>query len=100
VSEAVRLAIEYPYRQSIIAFKNQVEAIASYDCTEGLSGITSKTMVVSGKEDLLYPVEAGAGLAKAIPGAVFSVINNAAHSIHIEQPQAFIDCVLDFLLKP
>jgi pimeloyl-ACP methyl ester carboxylesterase len=97
VSDAVRFAIEYPYPQSIIAFKNQVKAIASYDCTEDLYRITSKTLVISGKEDLLFPTEVGAGLAQAIPGAVFSVIDNAAHSIHMEQPQAFTDYVLDFL---
>jgi pimeloyl-ACP methyl ester carboxylesterase len=98
VNDAVRFAIEYPYPQSVIAFKNQVKAIASYDCTESLSKITSKTMVISGKEDLLFSAEVGAGLAQAIPGAVFSIIDNATHSIHMEQPRAFTDCVLDFLL--
>jgi pimeloyl-ACP methyl ester carboxylesterase len=98
LSDAIRFAIEYPYPQSVIAFRKQVKAIANYDCKEGLSKITSKTLVISGKEDLLFPTEVGAGLAQAIQGAVFFVIDKAAHSIHMEQPQAFTDCVLDFLL--
>jgi len=98
VNDAVRYAIEYPYPQSAIAFRNQVKAIASYDCTEGLSGVTAKTMVISGKEDLLFPTEVCARLAQAISGAASSVIDNAAHSIHMEQPRAFTDCVLEFLL--
>lgn len=97
VNDAVRFAIDYPYPQSAVAFRNQVKAIAGYDGTEDLSRICSKTLVISGKEDLLFPTEVGAGLARAIPGVDFSVIDSAAHSMHVEQPKAFTDCVLDFL---
>ena len=99
VNDAVWLAVEYPYRQSAIAFRNQVKAIASYNGSEGLSGLTSKTMVISGKEDLLFPPGACASLAQAIPGAALTVIDNAAHAIHIEQPRAFTERVTDFLLQ-
>ena len=98
VSDAVRFAIEYPYPQSALAFRNQVKAIASYGGTEDLSRVRAKTMVISGKEDLLFPTGESSDLVRAIPRADFSVIDNAAHSIHMEQPQAFTNCVLDFLL--
>jgi pimeloyl-ACP methyl ester carboxylesterase len=97
VNDAVRFAIEYPYPQSAVAFRNQVKAIAGYDCTEDLSRLCSKTLVISGKEDLLFPTEVGAGLARAIPGADFSMIDSAAQSMYTEQPKAFTDCILDFL---
>jgi pimeloyl-ACP methyl ester carboxylesterase len=99
VSNALRFAIEYPYPQSAIAFRNQVKAIASYDDTKGLPRVRSKTMVISGKEDLLFPTRECSDFSRAIPRANFSVIDNAAHSIHMEQPKAFTDCVLDFLLN-
>jgi pimeloyl-ACP methyl ester carboxylesterase len=97
VSDAVRLAVEYPYPQSVVAFENQVKAIANFDCSEGLARIRSKTLVIGGREDRLFPVEVCAGLARAIPGAVLAVTDNAAHSMHVEQPRAFTDCFLDFL---
>ncbi|MBF0119368.1 MAG: alpha/beta hydrolase [Desulfobacterales bacterium] len=97
VDEAVRLAIEYPYPQSIQALKNQVNAISKFNCTNELTKINSKTLVISGKEDILFPTEASAGLVKAIKGASLTVIDNAAHSIHMEQPKAFIDSVMNFL---
>ena len=97
VNDMVRYAVEYPHPQSAIAFRNQVNAIASYDCTEALSGIDAKTMVISGKEDLLFPIEVCARLAQAIPGATLSVIDNTAHSIHMEQPRVFTECFLKFL---
>ena len=97
VNDAVRYAVEYPHPQSAIGFRNQVNAIASYDCTEALSGVAAKTMVISGKEDLLFPTEVCARLVQAIPEAVLSVIDNAAHSIHIEPPRTFAECILEFL---
>ena len=98
LKEAIRFALEYPYPQSKIAFKNQVKAIADFNCTEGLSGMTAKTLVIGAKEDLLFPVNVCAQLAQAVPGAAFSLVDHAAHSIHMENPLAFIDTVLTFLL--
>ncbi len=99
VNTALRYAVEYPYPQSPIAFRNQIKAIERYDCTERLSAIAAKTMVISAKQDLLFPTEVCIRIAQAIPGAFFSEIANAAHSMHIEQPQVFTECVLDFLLN-
>ena len=97
LNEAIRLAIEYPYQQSKMAFRKQVQAIAEFNCLQDLSNITSKTLVICGKEDLLFPPEESLVLSEKIPGSRFSFIEKAAHSIHIEYPQAFIKMVLDFL---
>ena len=97
VDAALRYAVDYPYPQSEIAFRKQVEAIAGFDCFEQLSGVTAKTLVVSGQEDIIFPPEVSAALAQTIPGAAFSIIEHAAHSIHMEQPQAFSDRIVDFL---
>ncbi len=99
VNDAIRYAIEYPYPQSSIAFKNQVEAVANYDCTERLSGITAETLVISGKEDLLYPPDVCYQLAQTIPDTAFSIIEGAAHSIHMEQPSIFTSVILEFLSR-
>ena len=97
VDEAVQYAVNYPYPQSATAFRNQVNAIARFDCTEAVSSIRANTLVISGKEDLLFSVDECDRLAQAIPGATFSVIDKAAHSIHMEQPRAFTKRVLEFL---
>jgi len=97
LNEAIRLAIEYPYPQSKIAFKKQVQAIADFNCLQDLPSITSKSLIVCGKEDLIFPPEESLLLSEKIPGSRFSFIENAAHSIHIEYPQAFTEIVLNFL---
>ncbi len=99
VNDAVQYAVDYPYPQSRVAFRNQVSAIAGYDCTDGLPRIAAETMVIAGSEDLLFPPQVCGGLAQAIPGATLCVIDNAAHSIHMEQPRAFAESVLQFLLR-
>ncbi len=99
VDAALRYAVDYPYPQSAVAFRKQVEAISGFDCFEQLSSITAKTLVISGEEDILFPPDASALLAQAIPGAVFSMVEHTAHSIHMEKPQVFTNHVLDFLLS-
>ena len=97
VDEALQQAIEYPYKQSPLAFRKQVEAIAEYNCLHELSAITAKTIVICGSEDLLFPPEECALLSKGIPHAQYSLINKAAHSIHMEYPVEFNRRVLHFL---
>jgi pimeloyl-ACP methyl ester carboxylesterase len=97
VQEAVRFALDYPYPQGAIAFRNQVKAIAAYDGSGSLARVEAETLVIAGAEDLLFPVDVCATLARAIPGARLEVVDGAAHSIHMEQPRAFARRVLDFL---
>jgi pimeloyl-ACP methyl ester carboxylesterase len=97
LNDALRLAIEYPYPQSKIAFRNQVNALKVFNCLQSLPSIKSKTLILCGKEDLLFPPEESGTLLRSIPESIFTVIENAAHSIHVENPKAFTRCILDFL---
>jgi len=97
VDVAVQFALNYPYPQSANAFRSQVQAITQFDCSKGLSNIRSKTLVITGKEDLIFPPDLSAVFAAAIPGAALSLIDKAAHSLHVEQPESFVGCVLKFL---
>ncbi len=97
VREAVARAVESPYLPAASAFRKQVEAIAGYDCSGCLSGIAAKTLVLGGQEDLLFPPEACARLAREIPGAAFSLLETAGHALHLEQPRAAAERVLEFL---
>jgi len=100
VNALVQLATAYPYQQSAQALRNQVQAIAAFDCTRSLSAIQARTLVLAGTEDLLFPIAASAAFAKAIPHATFSAVEGSAHSIPPEFPQEFTRRVLDFLADP
>lgn len=97
VETSVKMAIDYPWPQSDASFKNQINAIKSYDLQSNLTDVKTKTLVVGGEEDLLFsPDEIYQGL-KPIPGLSFSFIEGAAHSIHMEKPVEFVKVVNDFL---
>jgi pimeloyl-ACP methyl ester carboxylesterase len=97
VRAAVRAAIEYPHAQSKLSFRSQVNAVAAFDGRRKLSRISAKTLVIGGKEDLLFPADDFAALAASISGASLATIDNAAHSIHVENPRAFTESILGFL---
>ena len=100
IGEAVQFEVDYPYPPNAVAFRRQVDAIVDFNCTDKLNTIAAKTLVVGGNEDLLFPVQVCNDLARKIPGAALKVINNAAHSIYLENPNVFITTVLNFLLSP
>ena len=97
LNDAMRFAIEYPYPQSDIAFEKQVKAIEEFNCQENLPNIKVKTWIICGKEDLLFPPEESIRVLQTIPRTNVSLVEDAAHSIHMENPKAFTDCVSHFL---
>jgi pimeloyl-ACP methyl ester carboxylesterase len=99
VEVALANARDYPWPQSSAAFTNQVRAMSAFDCSDRLSEIAAETLVIGGREDLLFPAADCRSLAERIPGAACTMIEGAAHSIHLEQPQAFCRALSGFLDK-
>lgn len=97
VETAIGLATKYPYPQTNIAFKNQVNAIKAFNCLKDLSHIKSETLVVFGKEDLLFTPRESSKILRSIPMVEFARIARAAHSVQTERPKAFADHILAFL---
>ncbi|MDD4737541.1 MAG: alpha/beta hydrolase [Kiritimatiellae bacterium] len=97
VAEALEYALKYPWPQSQKAFANQVEAIAAFDAVERLSGLSPKTMILMGEQDILFTPEKAMRDFIRIHGLRMHLIPNAAHSIHLEAPAPFTEAVLAFL---
>ena len=75
-----------------------VEAVRDMDFRESNPRITTPTLVIVGKQDPATPPAAGEAIAKAIKGAKLVALD-AAHISNVEQPKAFTDAVLNFLLN-
>jgi len=97
LQDAVRLAVDYPYPQTKSSFRQQVEAIRAFDRKNEAPTITAQTLILCGEEDLLFPPEVSIATLSTIPGAVVAVIEQAAHSMHLEKPEEFIEVVRNFL---
>jgi pimeloyl-ACP methyl ester carboxylesterase len=62
-----------------------------------LRGVATPTLVVWGREDAVIPLSVGQRYARAIPGATAKVLDRCGHMPEMEQPEAFVEAVLDFL---
>ena len=74
-----------------------VEAIRDMDFRASNPRITAPTLVIAGKHDPATPPAWGEAIAQQINGAQIMHLD-AAHISNVEQPQAFSDATLDFLL--
>lgn len=106
-SEAYR-AVDEPFYHSVrTAFASMsaegyaagCAAVRDTDFRTALQRFTTPTLVISGALDTATPAETfGAQLVQGIPGAT-SVVLTAGHIANIEQPVAFNQAVLEFLVR-
>lgn len=66
------------------AFEAQLGAIAAFDATDALDGITTPALVVAGTEDALVPAANATWLAGHLPNAELIEIPGAGHALHVE----------------
>jgi 3-oxoadipate enol-lactonase len=74
------------------------EAIRDMDHRALLTKISAPTLVIAGRYDPATPLEGNEFIRAHIPGARIAVLD-AAHIANMEQPQAYADTVLGFLLS-
>ena len=72
-------------------------ALAEFDVSERLSEISLPTLVVVGEDERPEFRTQADLLSRSIAGARLEVIKKAGHVVHLEQPEALADVVLDFL---
>ncbi|WP_119071674.1 alpha/beta fold hydrolase [Aggregatilinea lenta] len=68
------------------------------DTTARLPEIAQPTCVIVGERDILKPVHYSETIAECVPNADLHVIEGAGHASFWEQPEAFNQILLDFLL--
>lgn len=67
------------------------------DSTPTLAGVTVPTLVITGAEDEMIPVDESRRMAEAVKGATLVIIPGAGHLSNLERPDAFNDAVNSFL---
>ena len=73
------------------------EAIRELDLRDALAAIEAPTLVIAGAEDPATPPEGALELRAAIAGARLVVLPEAAHIVHLAQPDAFGAALVDHL---
>ena len=84
-------------RQALPGYIGTCMAVRDADFTDSARRIAVPTLCIVGDQDGSTPPELVRSLAGLIPGARFEVIRNAAHIPCIEQPEALVSLIRDFV---
>jgi len=79
------------------SYLKTLEASVSQDRAAPLERIAVPTLVVTGDEDRVYPLDLTQRMASRIPGARLEVLEGCGHLSNLEQPERFNEVLLDFL---
>jgi 3-oxoadipate enol-lactonase len=71
-------------------------ALRDADLRQIVARVGCRTLVLCGAQDIATPPELGRELARLIPGAEFSLIENASHLSCIEQPKQVTERMMRF----
>ena len=69
------------------------------DFSSVLHRVDCPTMVITGENDVIIPIEDSRAVADAISGARFVQVPNSGHLSNLENPEEFNRAMLDFLLS-
>ncbi len=69
------------------------------DTTPSLGNIRVPTLIMVGEHDSVTPVEASRAIHERIAGSEFAVIPDAAHMSNLENPEAFNEKLVAFLMR-
>lgn len=67
------------------------------DYRKTLEKITCPTLVLHGRKDLLFPVELGQAVANHIPNSTFKVLDNAGHTLNLEDVPNVVMLIKEFI---
>ena len=81
------------------SYLKTIEATTNYATTPALENIRVPTHIVVGEEDTLTPPALSRSMAARISGARLTIIRGAGHLSNLEQPEAFNDATLKFLIE-
>ena len=77
-------------QQSPVAIRSAIHRMMHRpDSSALLAQVSVPTLVITGEEDEMIPVEESRRIAGAIPGAKLVIIPGAGHLANLEQPEAF-----------
>lgn len=87
-------------QQSPVAIRSAIHRMMHRpDSTPMLPTVKVPTLVITGEEDELIPVDESRAMATAIPGATLVIVPRAGHLANLEQPEAFNNALHEFLAK-
>jgi pimeloyl-ACP methyl ester carboxylesterase len=78
-------------------FTKQVELVCNFNSSAALSQIKTKTLIITGEEDLLFSTSEVVNAFSVVKRNKFVTLSHAGHALFIENQTDFIDEVISFI---
>ncbi len=99
IQSIIKAAQSNPYPQPKLGLEAQIIACIKHDATAILSSIQVPTLVITGKEDKVMTPDVSRILKDQIKNSDFVIIDNSAHMVQTETPEALCQAIKDFTNK-
>ena len=76
---------------------SQFDAAVNFNAEARIEKIRSATLVISGDEDAIVPVQNSRNLAAKIPGATLQIVERGSHTFFMDRADEFNQLITDFL---
>lgn len=80
-------------------YRVQLQAAVTFNTEDRLAAIETPTLVISGDNDVIVPVQNSFNLAKQIAGAELKLVSGGSHTFFIERPDEFNETLAEWLLQ-
>ena len=78
-------------------YMDQLMSATTFDAVGFVPGIEARTLVISGTNDTVVPVQNSINLAAAMPNATLETIDGGSHMFFVENYERFNSVVMRFL---
>ncbi|MET0269907.1 MAG: pyrimidine utilization protein D [Sphingomonas sp.] len=100
-AHTAELDAELPHQREtfpgVATTEARIAALAAFDATDRLGGLTDRTLVLVADDDMLVPSGAGEILAAELGGAPVARLATGGHACNVTRPDAFDRLVLAWL---
>ncbi len=90
-------SVAYPFPQGVDALSKQLAAIQNFDMRKTAADIKQQVLIIGGELDRLFPVAGLVSDFSDIDRHEICVISGAAHAVHVERVEEFVQAVCSFL---
>jgi 3-oxoadipate enol-lactonase len=80
-------------------YLHQLQAAMAFDASARVQEIKAPTLVITGDEDIIVPMQNSRNLAARIPHAELQIIKGGSHTFFIEKADEFNRAVIEFIIK-
>ena len=96
VRQAARLRDD-PWPTPLAGYEAQAAGLREYASQAGLPGVDIPTLVLTGAEDVLTPVDQAVEMAELLPRGTLQVLPRGGHGMVLEYPEDTLRAVIRFL---